>query len=162
MQRYYKKITCQELTKAYFILPQRLILPVFALEEDGAGLEANQRMPTVPFNIEHSGFTVGIQGYYTVSEDARCRLMGITVPGSKALSILCDKSSGLFRKSMFLRSRGLSLAFVENQLTTNPKVYILRIPSTSCGTNGPCLHSKMTLDSRASSLCHTFLGMSMP
>ena len=37
------------------------------------------------------------------------------------------------------------------------------IPSTSCGTKGPSLHSKNTLpDSRDSTLCHTFLGMSTP
>ena len=82
-------------------------------------------MPTVPFNIEHSGFTVGIQGYYTVSDDARCRWMGITVPGSKALSILCDKSSGLFRKSRFLRSRGLSLACAERSSSILRSITIL-------------------------------------
>ena len=39
----------------------------------------------------------------------------------------------------------------------------IRIPSSSCGTNGPSLHSKITLPgSKDSSLCHTFLGISTP
>lgn len=38
-----------------------------------------------------------------------------------------------------------------------------KIPSTSCGTNGPSLHSNTTLpDSKLSSLCHTPLGISTP
>lgn len=84
-------------------------------------------MPTVPFNIEHSGFTVGIQGYYTVTEDARCRWMGITVTGSKALSILCDKSSGLFRRSRFLRRRWLSLACAERSSSILRSITILHL-----------------------------------
>lgn len=37
------------------------------------------------------------------------------------------------------------------------------MPSISCGTNGPSLHSKMTeTDSMDSSLCQTFLGISTP
>ena len=38
-----------------------------------------------------------------------------------------------------------------------------RIPSASCGTNGPSLHSKITLSGTSDSrLCHTPLGMSTP
>ena len=38
-----------------------------------------------------------------------------------------------------------------------------KIPSSSCGTNGPSLHSKMTLpDSSDSNLCHTPFGMFTP
>lgn len=37
------------------------------------------------------------------------------------------------------------------------------IPSSSCGTNGPSLHSKKQLpDSSDSTLCHTPLGISTP
>lgn len=40
---------------------------------------------------------------------------------------------------------------------------ISSMPSSSCGTNGPSLHSKMTeTDSMDSSLCQTFLGISTP
>ena len=39
---------------------------------------------------------------------------------------------------------------------------ISKIPSTSCSTNGPSLHSKSTLGSKHSTPCHTFLGMSTP
>lgn len=43
----------------------------------------------------------------TVSEESLCRWMGSTVPGSTALSIRWDLSSGEFRRSRFIRSCGL-------------------------------------------------------
>ncbi len=39
---------------------------------------------------------------------------------------------------------------------------ISNIPSTSCSTNGPALHSRRTLGSKHSSPCQTFSGMSTP
>ena len=41
-------------------------------------------------------------------------------------------------------------------------VFISSIPSISCSTNGPSLHSSSMLGSRHSTPCHTFLGMSTP
>ena len=57
-----------------------------------------------------------------------------------------------------------SLKILHSQLLS--LIYYLltmRTPSSSCGTNGPSLHSKKTeLDSKHSTLCHTFLGISTP
>ncbi len=50
----------------------------------------------------------------TVSDECRCRCIAITVPGSRALSILCDPSSGLFRKSKFILSLGEDFADAVN------------------------------------------------
>ena len=59
--------------------------------------------------------------------------------------------------------RGMPLSGVRRIITTGyVYFFISKIPSTSCSTNGPSLHSRRTLGSRHSSPCQTFLGMSTP
>ena len=45
----------------YFILPQRLIRYILALIQYGTFFKANQRMPPVPFHVEHPQITIRIQ-----------------------------------------------------------------------------------------------------
>jgi hypothetical protein len=49
----------------------------------------------------------------TVSDEARCLWIGITVPGSRALSIRWEPSEGEFRRSIFIRRRGEAVAWAD-------------------------------------------------
>ena len=80
--------------------------------------------------------------------------------------------SSFFNKEGLFISRGTLLHDKERVLNDRGRLleetysclcfFISKIPSTSCSTKGPSLHSRSTLGSRHSSPCQTFLGISTP